>query len=344
MSVFLLPVDLCTEIERIMNSFWWGCEGDRARGIRWKSWDRLCAPKRWGGMGFRKIREFNIALLGKQAWRLVNNPNSLVARIFKAKYFANSSFFEARLGNNPSFVWRIILSTQTTIKSCCKWRVGNVESINIWTDPWVPNSDTLSNLSIISTNSNLTKVSELIIPHSSSWNEPLITSLFGHAIITSILNIPLPDSSISDRLIWTEDDKGLYTVKSCYKTLLGNMDPTLIPTWTKFWCLKLPPKIKTFFWQLCSYSLPTHDLLKSKMVPVPDVCQICSLEEESTFHLFTRCPLARNCWDIIGGVDYLSCISLLNWLELLFSSKTDQDLCIIISIFWKIWDARNEKI
>lgn len=37
MSVFLLPNDLCTKIERIMNSFWWGCENKEGKGIRWKA-------------------------------------------------------------------------------------------------------------------------------------------------------------------------------------------------------------------------------------------------------------------------------------------------------------------
>lgn len=45
MSVFLLPIELCKEIERAMNGFWWGCEGSSKRGIRWKSWKDLCVPK-----------------------------------------------------------------------------------------------------------------------------------------------------------------------------------------------------------------------------------------------------------------------------------------------------------
>lgn len=51
-----------------------------------------------GGMGFRKLRDFNLALLGKQAWHLLNNDDSLVTKVFKAWYFPRSSVLDAKLG------------------------------------------------------------------------------------------------------------------------------------------------------------------------------------------------------------------------------------------------------
>ncbi|XP_019189724.1 PREDICTED: uncharacterized protein LOC109184133 isoform X2 [Ipomoea nil] len=69
-----------------------------------------------------------------------------------------------------------------------------------------------------------------------------------------------------DRIIWVKDDKGVYTVKSCYQKLQGTFLTDQIPFRTKAWKLKLPPKIKTFFWQLCSSTLPTVDLLRLRRV------------------------------------------------------------------------------
>ena len=38
-----------------------------SRGIKWKAWDKQCVPKKYGGQGFKKLRDFNTAMLGKQA-------------------------------------------------------------------------------------------------------------------------------------------------------------------------------------------------------------------------------------------------------------------------------------
>ncbi|XP_050219768.1 uncharacterized protein LOC126670140 [Mercurialis annua] len=99
MNVFLILVGLCDELERVMNSFWWGQYQEKKKGINWASWDRLCKPKKYGGLGFKKIRDFNIAMLGKQAWRMIALKDNLMVKVFKAIYFPNSSFLEAKLGD-----------------------------------------------------------------------------------------------------------------------------------------------------------------------------------------------------------------------------------------------------
>jgi hypothetical protein len=66
MSIFQIPSSLCDEIEKMMNSFWWGHSGSQNKGIHWLSWDKLTIHKNEGGMSFKNLHAFNLSLLGKQ--------------------------------------------------------------------------------------------------------------------------------------------------------------------------------------------------------------------------------------------------------------------------------------
>ena len=70
MTCFLLPKDLCNDINNKMSNFWWKQQKDK-RGMHWLSWDKMCKRKNEGRMGFRDMYMFHKALLGKQGWRLM---------------------------------------------------------------------------------------------------------------------------------------------------------------------------------------------------------------------------------------------------------------------------------
>jgi len=116
MSIFRLLNTLIDEIEKMMNAFWWGHEGTSNKGLHWLSWEKLSVHKNHGGMGFKDLAAFNVAMLGKQGWHLQTNSESLVSRIFKARYYPNISYLDAKLGHNPSFVWRSILSAKVVVR------------------------------------------------------------------------------------------------------------------------------------------------------------------------------------------------------------------------------------
>jgi len=69
MSIFLLPTSIISTIEKMLNSFWWSHGGSSGRGIHWLSWEKLSMH---GGMGFKDLTAFNLAMLGKQAWKFIS--------------------------------------------------------------------------------------------------------------------------------------------------------------------------------------------------------------------------------------------------------------------------------
>ena len=60
-------------------------------------------------MGFRDLGCFNQAMLAKQGWRLIRNPDSLVGKVLKACYFPNDDFLITKKGKHASFVWSSIV-------------------------------------------------------------------------------------------------------------------------------------------------------------------------------------------------------------------------------------------
>lgn len=126
MMVFLLPVGLCREIEIALNEYWWTGMIGNGKGMRWRSWNGLSVPKCKGGLGFRRLREMNLALLGKQAWRLITKPDSLLARVLKSKYYPQCSFLDATMRSNPSFIWQGLMEVQNVLKRGCRRSIGNI--------------------------------------------------------------------------------------------------------------------------------------------------------------------------------------------------------------------------
>ena len=64
MSCFLLPKKLCEELTSLVRQFWRGQVKDEKK-LACLRWDKLCMPKEIGGIGFRDLRMFNLALLAK---------------------------------------------------------------------------------------------------------------------------------------------------------------------------------------------------------------------------------------------------------------------------------------
>jgi hypothetical protein len=99
--------------------------------MHWLSWEQLIKPKEEGGLGFRDLYGFNIAMLARQGWRILMNPESLCARVLKARYFPNSSILEATANQGISYSWRSILKGVRLLKEGLIWHIGDGSSANI---------------------------------------------------------------------------------------------------------------------------------------------------------------------------------------------------------------------
>lgn len=90
-----------------------------------------------GGLGFKDIRAFNDALLAKQLWRLLTQPNLLMSEVLKARYYPTRGLLNAEAQSNDSFLWRNWIETKETLRQGLRYQIGDGKSIKIWESPWL---------------------------------------------------------------------------------------------------------------------------------------------------------------------------------------------------------------
>jgi hypothetical protein len=352
MNIYLLPDNLIQDIERMINAFWWG-GGSNTSGIKWLAWDKLACPKDEGGLGFRDFHSFNMAMVAKQGWNFMNNPTTLVARLYKARYFPKNSFFEANIGNNPSFAWRSIWRARQVLFYGCTWQIGDGSKIKIMHEPWLRNSDESCLKAPQSHNVYNLTVHHLMLPNMKKWDVAKINSLFPIEVAKDIVAVPLLEVVKEDRLVWREEKDGKYSVRSGYRKFLKERGSSYVVQdtdgWSGIWRIHAPPKAKHLLWRICKECLPTRSRLINRFVQCPVECPLCFSCNEEEFHLFFNCDSIREAWQVTGLANIIqSRLHLFtNIRELIFDICRNESNLVagkVAVLLWFAWQNRNNKV
>ncbi|KAJ9182183.1 hypothetical protein P3X46_006206 [Hevea brasiliensis] len=287
-------------------------------------------------------------MLGKQGWHFLAHPDSLVTSVFKANYFSLGDFLEAVEGSNSSFVWRSILQSQIVLKHGCRWRVGNGAKIKVWHDPWFNDSDNFYVDSFIVPGCEDLLVKDLMDIEGRNWNFELLHGLFQQRDVAAISSIPISSFGREDIWIWHYAKKGLYIVKSANhvaRAVLRDQRNFSTPVcWLKLWKLLISPKLKNFIWRTCRDLLPSRLRLNQRDLQVDQTCVLCGQEEDSV-HALLKCPLAIDCWKLIG-VDYSRIVyaEFRSWFFSLFQQSNSKCIAKFCAMAWSLWGSRNQLI
>ncbi|CAL2278196.1 unnamed protein product [Prunus armeniaca] len=183
----------------------------------------MSLAKSEGGLGFRDSYDFNLALLAKQSWRILNNPHALWVKLLNARYFPDCGFKDATLGHRPSWIWRSLLVGRDTVMNNAKRQIMNGESTNIWADNWIPEVGIITPLVPIPINAPQL-VSEIIDVRSGSWNLDSVASYLSWETKRRILSIPVGASRHQDRVVWPWVRLGYHVLHSKHRALaMGNL-------------------------------------------------------------------------------------------------------------------------
>uniref|UniRef100_A0A8R7TWE4 Reverse transcriptase zinc-binding domain-containing protein n=1 Tax=Triticum urartu TaxID=4572 RepID=A0A8R7TWE4_TRIUA len=356
MACFDLTKSLCEDVSSMIARFWWS-QLDKENKIHWVGWDKLTKPKKDGGLGFRDLYSFNLAMLARQAWRMLQNPCSLCAQVMAAKYYPNQNLLQARPRDGISYSWRSILKGVQVLQSGIIWRVGDGRNINIWADPWLPRGVSRRVTSQQGSHV-ITKVSDLIDPTSSTWDLQLIDQTFNKEDVEVIVQIPIREGA-KDTPAWHFDKKGIFSVKSAYQVVLENQaknsahggassssknDQHRITFWKKLWTFPLPNKILHFLWRLSHYSLLLRMKLQNRGMEVDTRCPVCHRMDEDGGHCFLKCKFVKAVWRTTlleeSHMQLLNCPNAISMVEDILHMEEEKCLKVCI-LLWLWWSERN---
>jgi hypothetical protein len=357
MSCFLLSKSTCKKFTSVMGQFWWSGNLDR-RSMHWLAWDKLAMPKNQGGMGFRDMQAFNVALLGKQAWRIIMKPDSLCSQVLRTRYLHNQELMTANAPRTASKTWRAILAGREALKLGLIKRMGSGQSISIWEDCWLPNSATMRPMGRLK-ETDLVMVNELLTA-SNDWNEPLIREIFFAPDVDSILSIPLRSTGGDDWLAWSKEKSRIYTVRSAYKSLMEarqleearNNNGHVVSSsendtdlWRRLWKLPVVPKVRVFWWRVHRGILPDYRTLSHRHIMDNSTCALCKAESESVMHALIECSHAKLFWEAAKEILLVKLPKLhpMTWAkDILCESFFNQhEKAIITSVMYSIGSSRN---
>lgn len=144
----------------------------------------------------------------------------------------------------------------------------------------------------------------------------------------------------------------MYNVRSSYHWLREREEVGMTSTsairvnWSRLWKIKIPPKMKVFFWKLLHNALAYNLNLQRRGVQVSSSCIRCA-ETEDLHHVFVGCDWATYFWfvSLLGfQPSFPNSAAFLYWLQDQLTSESEEVLQLLITTCWGVWMKLNDII
>ena len=193
MQNVLLPVSLTAKLDQLVRDFWWGFKEDTGRHLYLKTWDTICSPKQVGGLGFRRFRDYNMALLTKMNWQMYVEPHKPWVKLIKAKYLRGRKLLDLEKSPIGAFwTWREMWECRRILRKGLSVKINRNSTAQIWTNPWIPGIPDFRLQPHSSTVQPQQLVRELIDQELGTWNYSLICNMFPTEVAREIFKIQIP--------------------------------------------------------------------------------------------------------------------------------------------------------
>ncbi|KAH1257802.1 putative ribonuclease H protein [Glycine max] len=223
----------------------------------------MCLPKDKGGLGIKDINTFNLTLLGKWMWHLLQHQGKLWARVLEAKYGGWRGLDEEGRSNLELIWWKDLKRAihhshhGKVLQNGLKWKVEVGDKIKFWEDGWICQEESLfekyPRLYMISSQQHqlirqLGKHKDSGWEWNFNWRRPLFDSEIDLAItfLSEVEGKSIQHHG-SDDWEWTEDPSGIYSTHSAYSLFWEEAAArSQEDCFEELWKIKIPSKTAIF--------------------------------------------------------------------------------------------------
>ncbi|KAJ1695184.1 hypothetical protein LUZ63_011882 [Rhynchospora breviuscula] len=313
-----IPISTLKLIQSKIRAFFWG-KGDQKR-MPLVAWRHITVSKQQGGLGLKDMIKFQQSLSMK---------------------------------SRCTSLWKAIIAVKPLLKDSIRWQLGNGRSCRAVGQPW---HEIWMHYSPSNANQRRWVVADLVAEDGEGWNSNKLIQLSGfHGALYIALNFPQGPklSQRQDRLIFTGQQNGQFTIKGAYNLLVQNdrhmQNLTHLPAdlYKLIWKTRdVLPRARLFLWRAVREALPVDQVLSSRMSKTPTGCLLCGDFNETVVHVLFKCPLAQQIWRLsqfdlstTGLPD-----NMVHLMAFLVKELDSRQFPTFISIMWNWWKDRCKRV
>ncbi|XP_062113178.1 uncharacterized protein LOC133824317 [Humulus lupulus] len=112
----ILPKRILKEIDVICRAFLWRGMNDHA-GPSLVAWHTICNSKTSGGLGFKRVVDWNIITIGKYIWAIASKKDNLWVKWIHNIYLKQLDWWEYKAPSACSWYWRKMVAVKDLFKA-----------------------------------------------------------------------------------------------------------------------------------------------------------------------------------------------------------------------------------
>lgn len=354
-SVFALPKRFYEKVDSLCSAFLWNNSTTSAAGAR-VSWASICKPKKEGGLGLRRLEEFQKVFDLKRVWNFFSDAGSLWVAWLKANVFHNHCYWSISDSQRVSPTVRSMIKMRETVTEFLRCSVGDGRVASFWYDFWTDLGPLILALGSRGPRDLRLHLESTVFAatFNGAWSLPPARSEEAETLQIVLSTMSPPHATQGpDKFLW-RNGTDHYVPKFSSKATWHRIREVApeVPWFELVWFKEEIPRCSFVVWMAILSRLPTRDRLASWGMVVSTACVLCSSGQESHQHLFFLCPFVSAIWAHFSGSYWQAApSSMIDVAELLSLNQVavSPRLQVVIKLLMQTvvyctWRERNSRI